>query len=213
MVQAAARSPAPASGRRMSLAEWAALPEDEPGELVDGLLVEEEVSGYVHEVVVGWLIHMLRAWITSRGGLVGGSDAKFAVKPQRGRKPDVTVFFPGSRRPPARGLVRIPPDIAVEVVSPTPSDGRRDRVEKLREYAAFGVRWYWIVDPQLRSIEVLELGADGRYTHALDATDGSIDVPGCEGLRLELDALWGEVEQLGAEEGGAPEEDEESSPR
>ncbi len=52
----------------MSLVEWAALPEDEPGELVDGLLVEEEVSGYVHEVVVGWLIHMLRVWITPAAG-------------------------------------------------------------------------------------------------------------------------------------------------
>ncbi|WP_437324642.1 hypothetical protein [Sorangium sp. So ce381] len=34
-----------------------------------------------------------------------------------------------------------------------------------------------------------------------------------EGLRLELDALWEEVDQLGAEEGEAPEEDQESLPR
>ncbi|WP_437276499.1 hypothetical protein WME90_35370 [Sorangium sp. So ce375] len=74
------------------------------------------------------------------------------------------------------------------------------------------MRWYWIVDPQLRSIKVLERGADGRYTHALDATDGSVDVPGCEGLRLGLGALWEEVDLLGAEEGGAPEEEQESSP-
>ncbi len=183
----------------MSLEEWAAMPEDEPGELVDGRLVEEEVPGYAHELIVGWLIHMLRTWLVPRKGFVGGSDAKFAVTPRRGRKPDVSAYLPGSRKPSSAGLVRIPPDIMVEVVSPTPRDGRRDRVEKLREYAAFGVRWYWIVDPAFRSVEVFELGADGRYAHALGATGGTIDVPGCEGFKLDLDELWAEVDRLESE--------------
>jgi Uma2 family endonuclease len=192
----------------MSLDEWAALPEDEPGEIVDGRLVEEEAVGYAHEVVVVWLAALLRAWIVPRGGLVGGSDARFAVQPARGRKPDLTVYFPGSPRPPAYGLIRLPPDIAVEVVSPTPRDGRRDRVDKVSEYAAFGVKWYWIVDPRLGSFEILELGPDGRYAHAFSATEGVVaNAPGCEGLTLDLDALWGELARLGTE-GGEPEPQE-----
>jgi Uma2 family endonuclease len=197
------------SDRTMSLEEWAAMPEDEPGELVDGLLVEEEDVGYAHEVVVGWFIQMLRLWVVARGGFVATSDAKFAVKRNRGRKPDVTVYLPG-RKPPSQGLIRIPPDIAVEVVSPTPRDGRRDRVEKVKEYAAFGVRWYWIVDPQLRSLEIYELGADGRYAYALGATDGVLEsVPGCEGLTLDVNALWSEIDRLGITEAKAPAEPEE----
>jgi Uma2 family endonuclease len=197
------------SERTMSLEEWAAMPEDEPGELVDRRLVEEEIAGYAHEVTVGWLIHVLREWVAARGGLVGASEAKFAVKPTRGRKPDLTVYLPGSRKPPAYGLIRIPPDIAVEVVSPTPKDGRRDRVDKVREYAGFKVRWYWIVDPQLRSLEIFELGADGRYTYALGATEGVIEgVPGCEGLTLDIQALWREIDALGNEGGEAAKEQE-----
>jgi len=182
---------------KLSLDEWGALPEDEPGELVDGLLVEEEVPSYVHELLVALLVRALGNWIIPLGGLVAGSDAKFAVKDDRGRKPDLTVYLPGSRFPSPQGVVTAPPDIAVEIVSPTPRDGRRDRVDKVDDYASFGVRYYWIVDPQLRSLEILELGSDGRYAHALGVSGGVLEkVPGCDGLTLDLDDLWAAIDRL-----------------
>lgn len=186
----------------MSIDEWAALPEDEPGELVDGYLVEEEMPGLLHEMVVGWLYFALRWWVTQRGGLVFGSEAKFAVSPRSGRKPDLTLYLPGHPVLPRRGAVRVPPDVAVEVVTLTPRDVRRDRVQKVDDYAAFGVRYYWIVDPEQRTFEVLELGDDGRYVRALGATGGTLPVvPGCEGLVLDLDELWREADKLGSADG------------
>jgi Uma2 family endonuclease len=181
----------------LSLDEWFDLPEDEPGELVDGRLEEEEVPDYLHELLVILLGRFLSNWITPRGGLVAGSEAKFAVGTRRGRKPDITVYLPGGRRPPARGLIRVPPDIAIEIVSPTPRDGRRDRVEKTADYAAFGVAWYWLLDPQLRSLEILQLDPQGRYVHVLGASTGTLEqIPGCEGLTLDLDALWAAIDSL-----------------
>ena len=74
----------------LSLEEWFALPEDEPGELVDGHLEEEEVPDYLHELLVMLLGRLLGNWTSPHGGLVAGSDAKFAVGSGRGRKPDLT---------------------------------------------------------------------------------------------------------------------------
>jgi hypothetical protein len=54
--------------RRMSIAEWAALAEDESGELIDGYLVEEEMPDMTHEVVGSWLVWILRSWMVGRGG-------------------------------------------------------------------------------------------------------------------------------------------------
>jgi Uma2 family endonuclease len=152
----------------MTVEEWAALPEDEPGELVDGRLVEEEMPDAVHETVVVWLVDVLRRWLRTRGGRVFASELRYAVSPKHGRKPDVSAWFPG-RSLPAHGVVRVPPDLAVEVVSPGPQDSRRDRSEKPLEYAAFGIRWYWLVDPEGRTLEIFELGTDGRYVKALGA--------------------------------------------
>jgi Uma2 family endonuclease len=188
-----------AGARAMTLAQWADLDEDEPGELVDGRLVEDEEMGAEHDIVGAWLIWVLRSWLGARGGFIGMSDTRFGVSSTRGRKPDTYVYLPG-RKPPPRGLVTIPPDVMVEVVSPRPKDARRDRVDKMREYAAFGVRFYWIVDSAIRTFEILELGADGRYAHAASATEGTLDpVPGCEGLAIDVDALWAEVDRLDAD--------------
>lgn len=202
-------APEPSARPSMTFEEWAAMDEDEPGELVDGQLVEEEVATFAHEVVAGWCIQTLRNWIVPRGGFVGTSEGKLKVTPRRGCKPDLFAYFPGSPRPRARDrLVTVPPDIAVEVVSPTPRDAKRDRVEKASEYAEFRVRYCWLVDPWARTLEILELGPDGRFVRALAAADGVVEtVPGCEGLILDLDALWAEVDRIEPEE-EAPSTDE-----
>ncbi|HVO31741.1 MAG TPA: Uma2 family endonuclease, partial [bacterium] len=139
----------------MTVDEWAALEEDVPGELVDGVLVEEEMPSAIHERVIWWLMKTLTTWLEPRGGMIFGSGLKLAVRPRSGRMPDVNVYLAG-RKPEARGVVRVPPDVAIEIVSPEPRDERRDRVEKPDDYAAFGVRWYWLVDPELRSFEIWE---------------------------------------------------------
>lgn len=179
-----------------TLEAWAGLPEDEPGEFVDGALVEEETPTFVHEQLVGILIALFRSWL-GRGALVSGSESKLAVSDRRGRKADVSVWFPGSRLPPPNASVsRVPPDVAVEVITPTPRDAQRDRVVKFDEYAAFGIRFYWIVDPETRTLEVFEL-RDGAYARALGATDGSAHpVPGIPGAHLDLDAVWAELDDL-----------------
>src|SRR5690606_6145939 len=122
----------------LSLEAWGDLPEDEPGELVDGRLVEEEMPTRVHEAVVFWLLFELGKWRSRSKARVYGSELKLAVGPRRGRKPDINVFLAGTAR--SRGdatLQRHPPDLVIEVVSPRPSDGRRDRVEKPDDYARF----------------------------------------------------------------------------
>jgi Uma2 family endonuclease len=183
--------------RRMTLDEWERLPEDEDGELVDGWLVEEEVPDFLHELVVAWLLQALVPWARARGGVAGGSGAKFAVATNRGRKPDVTVFLPAGKLPPARGLVRVPPTIAVEIVSRRPRDQRRDRVDKAAEYAAFGIPWYWLVDPEPLRLEIHRLGEGGAYEVAFAATAGvQRDVPGCAGLVLDLDELLADIARL-----------------
>ncbi len=185
-----------ATGRSLSVQEWLDLPEDSEGELVSGHLTEEEMPDAVHELAIGWLIWLLRQWL-SGDGFVFGSDLKVLTGPEIGRKPDLTVFLPGTQPPPRRGPITHPPDILVEVITPSPRDERRDRVEKMAEYARFAVKYYWLIDPALGSFEIFELTAQGLYQKVVGVTSGVIDpVPGCTGLKIDVTALWTEVERL-----------------
>jgi Uma2 family endonuclease len=181
----------------MTLDEWADLDEDEEGELVDGRLEEEEMPTWLHEEIVRWLIRTVDAWLAPIGGRIFGSEAKLRVSAHSGRKPDACMYLPGRPLPARNGSsTRRPPSVVIEVLSPRPRDIRRDVIDKMRDYAAFGVPFYWIVDPQARTLEVFELGADGRYAVALGAADGAHAVPGCAGLTLDLDAMWSSADAL-----------------
>ena len=183
--------------KTMTLEEWAALDEDVEGELVDGMLEEEEMPTFLHELVVMWLAAALRSWARRRRAFVVGSEAKLAVGPRRGRKPDLSLFLPGALPALPDALIRVSPHLVAEVASPRPRDVQRDRVDKLRDYARASIRLYAIVDPQLRTLEVYELGRDGRYAVACAAGRGRVRVrvPGCPGLVLDLDTLWKEIDE------------------
>jgi Uma2 family endonuclease len=181
----------------MTVEEWGALDEDDDRELEDGVLVEGEMTNLLHELVVKWLVVLLSGYFDPKGGFVCGSGIGIVIGPRRGRIPDVVCFAPG-KRPEPRGVVRVPPDVIVEVISPDQLQHvRRDRIQKPIDYAKIGVRYYWLVDPEARTFEIWELGDDERYARACAATEGAIDsIPGCPGLVVNLDALWAELDRL-----------------
>lgn len=197
MSSLALRAEAPAP---MTVEQWAALDEDAEGELVDGQLVAEEEVTWMHDETAAWLIGVLWPWLRANGGRVATSDVRYRIASDRGRKPDLSIFLAGTAMPPrTASLVRSPPTIAIEILSPRPSDIRRDRVEKMRDYAQFGVTWYWLVDPNVHLLEIYRLRMDGPSERVLGATEAKVAVPGCEGLVLDLDDLWATVD--GPDEG------------
>lgn len=187
----------PERARPLTLKEWGDLPDAVSGELVDGVLEGEEVTTEVHDAIAGFLHVFFWQWVRPRGGFAFIFERKYAVAPRRGRKPDVSVFLPG--RVGLTGTNRVtsvPPDIAIEVITATPRDTHRDRVVKAREYARFGVHWYWLVDPAMRNLEIFERDPRGRYVHLTGASTGKLRVPGCRGLVLDVDELWAEERRL-----------------
>jgi Uma2 family endonuclease len=139
-----------------------AMPDVVQYELVDGHLVERNM-GALSSWVGGDLNRLLSNFAQEHGlGWLWPADNSyqcFPDQPNKVRKPDVSFIrrgrLPGEQLP--EGHVRIPPDLAVEVVSP--NDLYSDVDEKVQEYLEAGVPLVWVVSPETRS--VLAYRADG----------------------------------------------------
>lgn len=157
------------------------LPGGEQFELVAGRLVEKEM-GFLASVISGELHRRLSNFVHEQG--LGWTPAQecgyqcFPDDPRKVRKPDAS-FISFTRLPKeeaGEGWVRIPPDLAVEVVSP--NDVYDDVQRKVEEYLSAGVRLVWVVSPANRTVAVYSGSAGHTYLHEADTLDGGEVLPG-----------------------------------
>src|SRR5262249_26260657 len=138
-------------------------------ELVDGGIVRLSPGGFWHGAVCRRRVKALENYAEDRQlGEVLEGQAGFRLPGGNVRAPDVS--FVAAKNVPAEAkqddFASIPPDLAVEVLSP--SDRPRYILDKVGEYLQAGVRLVWVIDPKraravvYRSLtEVRELDADG----------------------------------------------------
>jgi Uma2 family endonuclease len=79
-------------------------------------------------------------------------------------EPDILIITGKSGGKYTRRAVEGPPDLILEIISPT--GRKRDLVQKSALYAAEGVPEYWIVDPDRRAL-VVSILKDGAYERTI----------------------------------------------
>lgn len=99
------------------------------------------------------------------------------------RGPDV-AFWNIKRQPKLpEDYFEIPPDIAVEVLSP----GDRQNVrEKIKDYVKNGVKLIWLVDPDTRTVTVYQGSLRGSELDEADTLTGGDVLPGFTCLVSEM---------------------------
>lgn len=147
--------------------DLAELPDDgNRYELVDGLLLVSPAPAERHQRAVAELFG--RLWAAVPAGLrVYGAplDVRFSDRVEV--QPDLLVALDG---PPRDRLDQLPL-LCVEVLSP--STKRHDLVLKRRAYERGQLPSYWIVDPKVPSVTVLEL-VDGAYVEVIQASGAEV---------------------------------------
>ncbi|MFO7905374.1 MAG: Uma2 family endonuclease [Pirellulaceae bacterium] len=121
-------------------------------ELIDGVLVDKPMGTY-ESLLAAVLIEILAPYVREKDlGLVLGEGGQLKLLPRQVRVPDVS-FIVWDRLPerklPEQPIWQIVPDLAVEILSETNTEGEMER--KLRDYFTAGVRLVWYIDPPSRT--------------------------------------------------------------
>jgi Uma2 family endonuclease len=80
------------------------------------------------------------------------------------------------------------PDLVIEILSP--STESRDRGIKLEQYLRYGVREYWIIDPQDKTLEVLRASDTEFETVRVYPEGTTATSPILEGIQVEVEKLF-----------------------
>jgi Uma2 family endonuclease len=170
-------------------AELFALGDDGRYELFAGEPRERVSPNYDHYRITGRLNGFLFVFVNERGiGDIGPEPhIVFEVEPDTVLVPDLAFYLaerapePGNRT----GLIRVVPDLVIEVLSP---DNTAEEIDaKVQIYLRAGVPLVWVFNPRRRSATIY--GADGTIRHVLPGgvLDGGDVLPG---FTLAIDRIF-----------------------
>jgi Uma2 family endonuclease len=169
-----------ATTTRITPEEFLSLPDRDRYELVDGQLVEVNVSVLSSRVAALFCTRLENFCQQNDLGWVWPADTlcRFSRNPNKVRKPD-GLFIRRERLAAdllAESFILIPPDLVAEVISP--NDLAYEVDEKVKEYLDAGVRLVWVINPEIHTVRIHRL--DGTITGLSehDELSGEDVVPG-----------------------------------
>lgn len=181
-----ARSNSPRyAGLRLSADEYLALEDDgHRYQVVNGVVLMSPRPTPRHQKIARLILNRLSDWVDPRGlgELYPDVDVRFAA--DLVYQPDI-VFYTRDRLPSTPDRLTLPPDLAVEVLSP--GTEAMDLHTKRDDYERHGVREYWIVDPDDCTVAKFELSG-GKYRQS-DVAGGVLTTVVLPGFSLDLDEL------------------------
>lgn len=168
----------------------------EKGEFINGEKFKHSPARESHNHVSTLIVGIFSAYV--RANQLGALRYEKALCgfSRNDYEPDIVWFGPekAATLVPETTIYRIP-DFIIEILSPATT--KRDRGVKLEDYAAHGVKEYWIVDADQGCIERYLIDGDaGEYHLAEKCTQGEIEPFSFPGLSIPVAAFFEDAANL-----------------
>ena len=183
-----------AQTRPATLEDLAATPDDgRIYELIDGEIVVSAAPTFRHGLVSQLMNRSFLNWISEHEvGLVLTAPVDVVLGEGQALQPDLLYIEDDNPGEVVGGRFHGAPDLAVEIISPTSRS--RDSIVKSMRYARFGVREFWLVDPDLRTMSAYDL-VDGLYIERVADAEGVLASGVMVGLRIDPAQLFADVDR------------------
>ena len=177
--------------KRFTYADYCTWPDDERWELIDGVAYAMSAPAEVHQRLLGELFGQL--WTFFKGKTCQVYVAPFDVRlnAESGDnsvvQPDILVVCDKKKLENGKAVIGVP-DFVIEILSP--SNPQHDSVTKFNLYQEAGVREYWIVDPENKTVFAHTLHGNRYFTRAYH-NKGTVPVEIFEGCEINLSDVFG----------------------
>lgn len=160
---------------------------DEQLELIEGVIIVMSGPTPKHQSLVLAAAMLLQTLSNTLGGRVYIAPLEVHLDDENVVQPDVMWVAPQSRCLVTERRLEGPPDLVVEVLSP--STAKRDKNEKFKLYERCGVREYWILDPDRLFIEVWLLAESFFRLQGIYSPGEKFHSPVLSGREIDTAAL------------------------
>ena len=177
------------AARLLSAADLAAMPDDERGELIDGVMTPVTPVKEDHWRTAGRVFGVIAAYLAGNDIGTVGPERGYLLRtnPDTVLAPDIS--FVSYERDvcdlDTPGFAALAPDLAVEVRSPANTGAELAR--RVGIYRSAGCPLVWVVDPVSRIVEVFAADAEPTVLRAGDRLKGGDVLPG---FALDLASLF-----------------------
>ncbi len=180
-------SPKPKS--RLTYEDYAKTPDDERWELIDGELFRMPSPNIAHQRTSGRLFSRMFPFVEDRNlGEVFAAPTDVVLSDTDTVEPDLLFISRERMGIVTRLNVQGAPDLVVEIHSP--ATAQRDLTAKRELYARHGVKEYWPINPDTRTVTVLLLD-DGDFVEAGVYREGdTVTSPTLEGFSFRVEAIF-----------------------
>jgi len=176
--------------KRLTIEYYKILPEGSPYQLIEGELVMTPAPNPRHQIILGNIVEKIRHFVKGKGIAIF-SPVDVYLDDENAFQPDL-IFISNERMENIKkdGIYGAP-DLVIEILSP--STARYDLREKFRIYEKHGVLEYWIVDPDINSIEIYtkEKGHFSLTTRA--ENKGEVGSVLLKGFVVSLDEIFASI--------------------
>jgi len=177
---------------RFTYRDYLEFPDDgRRHELIDGEHLVTPAPSLRHQGISGELLTALNNYLRVHPfGKVYAAPVDVVLSDVDVVEPDL-LFVSNERREILRDRVHGAPDLVVEIVSP--SSRRSDEVTKRHLYDRFGVREYWVADPEIEVVKIYRRTDSGDFPRVAELSreeGGVLSTPLLPGFALALGELF-----------------------
>lgn len=182
--------------RKRRLHFYEIVEENKKIEFINGEIIFHSPVRLQHNRAAGLVYKLLDTFVTKHKLGFVGIEKIMVLLTRNDYEPDVCFFGSEKAKSFKRRQAQFPaPDFVVEVLSGLTA--KNDRETKFQDYAAHGVREYWIIDPEKETVEQYILQGE-EYELLLKAKSGEIEGVAVVNFKIPVRAIFDETENLRA---------------